>query len=68
MNLPMLISKLFTALIVAVFALLLVLETARPLRRPKRGRGPRFRINFCLTALAFAAGTLMVRPAALGLA
>ena len=38
MNLPMLISKLFTALIVAVFALLLVLETARPLRRPKRAR------------------------------
>ena len=68
MNLPMPISRLFMILLVAVLALLLVLETARPLRRPKRRRGQRFPVNIFLTALAFAAGSLVVRPAALGLA
>jgi sterol desaturase/sphingolipid hydroxylase (fatty acid hydroxylase superfamily) len=68
MDLAMPIPKLFTALMVAVFALLLVLETWRPLRRRKRLRGQRFLVNFCFTALGFAAGTLTVRPAALGLA
>lgn len=62
------ISKLFTYVLVAVFVLLLVLETWRPLRRRKRLRGQRFPVNFCFTALGFAAGTLTVRPAALGLA
>ncbi|MGP8051652.1 MAG: sterol desaturase family protein [Desulfobaccales bacterium] len=63
------ISKLFTPLMVAAFALLLVLETfGAPLRRRKRRRGPRFAVNFCFTALGFAAGTLSVRAAALGLA
>ncbi len=62
------ISRWFTVLMLAFFALLLVLETRRPLRRRKRWRGQRFLVNYCLTALAFAAGTLVVRPAALGLA
>lgn len=62
------ISRWFTVLMLAFFALLLVLETRRPLRRRKRWRGQRFLVNFCFTALGFAAGTLTVMPAALGLA
>ncbi len=62
------ISKWFSALMVAVFALLLALETWHPLRRRKRLLGQRFPVNFCFTALGFAAGALTVRPAALGLA
>ncbi|MBM4284239.1 MAG: sterol desaturase family protein [Deltaproteobacteria bacterium] len=54
-----------------LFALFLVLaaaETLRPLRRLKRRRGPRWTVNLGITALSFAAGSLVVRPVALGLA
>jgi sterol desaturase/sphingolipid hydroxylase (fatty acid hydroxylase superfamily) len=62
------IAKFFPVAVVAVFALLWALETWRPLRRRKRWHRQRLPVNFCFTALAFAAGSLIVRPAALGLA
>jgi sterol desaturase/sphingolipid hydroxylase (fatty acid hydroxylase superfamily) len=62
------LTHLAAAGVVAVFVLLLILEILRPLRRPKRRRSQRIPINCSFTALALAAGTLTVRPAALGLA
>ena len=50
----------------AIFVLLLVLESLRPLRRLKRGRGARYAVNGALTGLGFLTGVLAVRPAALG--
>jgi sterol desaturase/sphingolipid hydroxylase (fatty acid hydroxylase superfamily) len=67
-NLPIPIVNFHVAGMVAAFVLLLLLETWRPLRRRKRSRGQRYRINFTFTALGFVAGSLTVRPAALGLA
>ncbi|MCL4502306.1 MAG: sterol desaturase family protein [Deltaproteobacteria bacterium] len=61
-----LLTHLAAAAVVAVFVLLLILEALRPLRRLKRPRGRRFPINLSFTALAFIAGSLAVRPAALG--
>jgi sterol desaturase/sphingolipid hydroxylase (fatty acid hydroxylase superfamily) len=54
--------------LVAVFLLLTVLETLRPLRRPKRAWGPRWVLNGAVTALAFITGAFTVRPVALGAA
>ena len=65
-NLP--IPNFYAAGVAAAFVVLLLLETWRPLRRRKRSRGQRYWINFAFTALGFAAGSLTVRPAALGLA
>jgi sterol desaturase/sphingolipid hydroxylase (fatty acid hydroxylase superfamily) len=53
-------------LLIALFAGLALLETLNPLRRRKRGRGPRWAVNFGITALSFGAGALAVRPLALG--
>jgi sterol desaturase/sphingolipid hydroxylase (fatty acid hydroxylase superfamily) len=53
-------------LVPGVFLLLLVLESLQPLRRLKRGRGPRYVVNGALTGLGFLTGVLAVRPAALG--
>ena len=53
-------------LVPGVFLLLLVLESLRPLRRLKRGRGSRYVVNGALTGLGFLTGMLAVRPAALG--
>jgi len=55
-------------LLAAFFLLLLGGEALRPLRRLKRRRVPRLEVNFSLTALAFLAGWLVVRPVALGMA
>ncbi len=60
--------KFFAICVVAIFVLLFLLELLRPLRRRKRTRGQRLPVNFALTALGFATGSLTVRPAALGLA
>ncbi len=60
-------SRSLSALIlVAVFGLLFLLETLRPLRRRKRPRGPRLAVNLSITALGFAVGVASVRPVALG--
>ena len=59
------ISNFFAIAVVAVFVLLLVLETWRPLRRRQRDRRRRLPVNFSLTSLAFVTGALTVRPAAL---
>jgi len=53
-------------LVPGIFLLLLVLESLRPLRRLKRGRGSRYLVNGVLTGLGFITGVLAVRPAALG--
>jgi len=53
--------------LVALFLVLLGLETLRPLRQRKRPRGRRWAINFSLTGLAFVCGMLTVRPVALGI-
>jgi sterol desaturase/sphingolipid hydroxylase (fatty acid hydroxylase superfamily) len=62
------LTHLSAAGVVAVFVLLFIIETLSPLRRRKRTRRQRLPVNFSLTALAFATGSLTVRPAALGLA
>jgi len=54
--------------LVAVFLLLTVLETLRPLRRLKRPWPRRWVLNFAVTALGFFTGILTVRPVALGVA
>lgn len=56
------------AIVPAGFILLGILERWRPLRRPKRAFFPRLVSNVSLTALAFWAGSAVVRPAALGTA
>jgi sterol desaturase/sphingolipid hydroxylase (fatty acid hydroxylase superfamily) len=53
-------------LLVTLFLALALLETLRPLRRRKRARGPRWAVNLGITGLSFAAGSLAVRPVALG--
>ncbi len=58
----------YTAGVVAFFVLLFIMEILLPLRRRKRRRTQRYPVNFVVTALGFATGTLTVRPAALGLA
>jgi len=62
------LSHFFAAGVVAVFVLLLLLETIDPLRRRKRSRRQRLPVNGAVTALGFVTGALTVRPAALGLA
>jgi sterol desaturase/sphingolipid hydroxylase (fatty acid hydroxylase superfamily) len=52
----------------AAFVLLLALESLRPLRKPKRLRARRWAINLGITGLSYLAGTLLVRPTALGVA
>jgi len=65
-------SELFrtgsVVLIAAVFVVLLVLETVRPLRSLRRPRAGRYLVNAVITTLAFAAGAVAVRPVGLGLA
>ncbi len=61
-------EKFAPGLLVASFFLLFGAEALRPLRRLKRRRGPRLGVNISLTALAFLAGWLVVRPVALGIA
>jgi sterol desaturase/sphingolipid hydroxylase (fatty acid hydroxylase superfamily) len=57
------------ALLLAALSLaLLALEALRPLRKRKRPRPRRWAVNAGLTALAYACGMLVVRPAALGTA
>lgn len=51
--------------ILALFFLILLLETLIPLRQRKRSQGPRLAINLCLTALSFGVGLALVRPVAL---
>jgi sterol desaturase/sphingolipid hydroxylase (fatty acid hydroxylase superfamily) len=67
-NLPIAIPNFAAVGVVLVFLVLLVWETVHPLRRRKRRRGQRLPVNFALTGLGFVAGSLAVRPAALGLA
>jgi hypothetical protein len=55
-----------TTTIIVVFLVLLILETIRPLRRPKRGKGKRFLVNLLIIALSFVVGLAVVRPLALG--
>lgn len=62
------LTHLSAAGVVALFVLLFIIESLRPLRRRKRTRAQRLPVNFALTALGFTAGALAVRPAALGLA
>jgi len=57
-------SRLAGALLPAVFVSLLALEAIRPLRRRTRPTLHRLVINLCISALAFAAGVLVVRPVA----
>ncbi len=47
-----------------VFLLLLILERINPLRQPKHWLVGRLAINFCVTALAFAANAAIVQPTA----
>lgn len=54
-----------SAAIVAVFLVLLGLESLSPLRRRKRSRGPRLLVNLLITALSFGVGLAVVRPVAL---
>jgi sterol desaturase/sphingolipid hydroxylase (fatty acid hydroxylase superfamily) len=54
-----------TTTIIVVFLVLLILETIRPLRRPKRGKGKRFLVNLLIIALSFVVGLAVVRPLAL---
>jgi sterol desaturase/sphingolipid hydroxylase (fatty acid hydroxylase superfamily) len=51
--------------ILAVFLLLLGLESLKPLRRRKRAWGRRLAVNLLITALSFGAGLAVVRPVAL---
>jgi sterol desaturase/sphingolipid hydroxylase (fatty acid hydroxylase superfamily) len=62
------LTNLAAAAVVAAFVSLFILEALLPLRRRKRSRGRRLPVNFAITALGFAVGSLTVRPAALGLA
>lgn len=62
------LTRLSAVLVVAVYLLLFHLENLVPLRRRTRPRVRRYAVNISLTALGFAAGSLTVRPAALGLA
>jgi sterol desaturase/sphingolipid hydroxylase (fatty acid hydroxylase superfamily) len=55
-------------LVIALFLLLLLLESHLPLRRPKRPRRARYVANGALTGLALVTGGLIVRPLALGMA
>jgi sterol desaturase/sphingolipid hydroxylase (fatty acid hydroxylase superfamily) len=61
-------SWLAPVALTAAFLALLVLEALRPLRRRKRPQLPRLLLNLPLSLLTFAAGSLVVRPAGLGLA
>ena len=54
--------------VVMVFLALLALETILPLRRRVRPRMGRYRVNLFITAIAFIAGTYIVRRIAFGLA
>lgn len=54
-----------SAVILAVFFLLLILESLTPLRQRKRPQGPRLAVNFLITALSFGVGLAVVRPVAL---
>ena len=54
-----------TAVVIGAFLILFLLETAFPLRRPKRARGPRFLVNLLVAALSFGVGVAVVRPVAL---
>ena len=55
-----------TAAIAVLFVLLLALEHALPLRRPKRDMLRRIAVNAAVSALALATGFLLVKPAATG--
>jgi len=68
MHLPSLVIRPEAFLLAAIFLALLALEALRPLRSLKRRRARRWGLNLVLTALAAAAGFLVVRPAALGTA
>jgi len=61
----MILNQTRPAVLVLLFLALLALEAVRPLRRLKRRRTRRWSVNVALTALAFTAGYLMVRPVAL---
>lgn len=56
------------AVLILFFVLLLLAELRFPLRRRKRDRKRRWAVNAAVTGLAYAVGTAVVRPTALGLA
>ncbi len=65
MEVNFLSGKLTPYVLLGLFILLLGAETVFPLRRRKRARGRRWLVNLALTALVFAVGGYLVRPAAL---
>jgi 4-hydroxybenzoate polyprenyltransferase len=62
-DISMILQTMARFLVPGIFVLLLVLESIRPLRRLKRGRGWRYVVNGALTGLGFLAGVLAVQPA-----
>ncbi len=54
-----------SAAFLAVFFLLLVLESLIPLRRRKRAQGRRLAVNLLITAISFGVGVAVLRPVAL---
>ena len=65
MEVNFLSGKLTPYVLISLFILLMYYEAAYPLRRRKRARGRRWLVNLALTALVFAVGGYLVRPAAL---
>ena len=65
MEVNVLSGKLTPYVLISLFILLMCYEAAYPLRRRKRARGRRWLVNLALTALVFAVGGYLVRPAAL---
>ena len=65
MEVNFLSGKLTPYVLISLFILLIYYEAAYPLRRRKRARGRRWLANLALTALVFAVGGYLVRPAAL---
>lgn len=64
MSLASILPYLGPVSLAALFLLLLLLEAVRPLRRRKRPTGKRLLLNLALSAMVFATGTYVVRPAA----
>jgi sterol desaturase/sphingolipid hydroxylase (fatty acid hydroxylase superfamily) len=65
---PLTFSAWAPEFLVVLFALLVVLESLQPLRRPKRARPRRWAVNLAVTGLSFGVGVALVRPAALAAA
>lgn len=65
---PLTFSSWVPEFLAVLFALLVVLEAIRPLRRPKRSRPRRWAVNLAVTGLSFGVGVAVVRPLALAAA